>query len=311
MPSKTLLYRQIADDLAAILVEPVQSRAPEIQPRELLHRLREICDETGAALIVDEMITGFRMHPGGAQAVFEFRADLATYGKIVGGGYPLGIIAGCSRFMDALDGGYWSFGDDSMPTVGVTYFAGTFVRHPVALAAARSVLLKMRECGPGLQEDLNRKTADLTAELGDFVAAVSSRVHVHHCASWFEVTAPREETYMPLFFALLRLKGFHVQDGRPFFLTTAHTDEDLAAFATAFRESLAELIVNDMLDGDKLAAHRVLRKSEIEPPVEGAKLGRDQHGNPGWFIADPDRDGKYLQVAAAGADDSSSRQQQK
>ena len=82
------------------------------------------------------MVTGFRLHPGGAQALFGVRADLATYGKVVGGGLPIGILAGTSRFMDALDGGTWRYGDDLVPEAAVTVFAGTFVRHPLALAAA-------------------------------------------------------------------------------------------------------------------------------------------------------------------------------
>ena len=57
---------------------------------------------------------------------------------MVGGGLPIGVIAGKRAFMDALDGGHWQYGDDSIPTVGVTYFAGTFVRHPLALAAAQA-----------------------------------------------------------------------------------------------------------------------------------------------------------------------------
>ena len=93
--------------------------------------------KSGTLLIFDEVITGFRSHPGGAQALFGIRADLATYGKVVGGGFPIGVIAGKREYMDALDGGGWQYGDDSMPTVGVTYFAGTFVRHPLALAAAQ------------------------------------------------------------------------------------------------------------------------------------------------------------------------------
>src|SRR5271168_2421130 len=63
------------------------------------------------ALVFDEMITGFRIHPGGAQAWLDLRADLATYGKIAGGGLPVGIVAGSARFLDAIDGGYWDYGD--------------------------------------------------------------------------------------------------------------------------------------------------------------------------------------------------------
>ena len=139
-PESLEIIRARADELAAVLVEPVQSRRPDFQPREFLHELREITREAGALLIFDEVVTGFRAHPGGAQALFGVQADLATYGKVVGGGFPIGVIAGKRDYMDALDGGHWQYGDDSVPTVGVTYFAGTFVRHPLALAAAKAVL---------------------------------------------------------------------------------------------------------------------------------------------------------------------------
>ena len=134
-----------------MLVEPVQSRRPELQPKEFLREVRELTSDSGTALIFDEMITGFRSHPGGAQALFGVKADLATYGKVVGGGLPIGIVAGQGRFMDALDGGKWSYGDDSFPEIGVTFFAGTFVRHPLALAAARAVLRHLKQSGPDLQ----------------------------------------------------------------------------------------------------------------------------------------------------------------
>ena len=127
-------------ELAAVLVEPVQSRRPELQPREFLKELRRLTAASGTALIFDEVVTGFRVAPGGAQAFFDVRADLATYGKVVGGGLPIGVVAGRREYMDALDGGGWSFGDASFPDVGVTFFAGTFVRHPLALAAAVAVL---------------------------------------------------------------------------------------------------------------------------------------------------------------------------
>jgi glutamate-1-semialdehyde aminotransferase len=119
-------------DLAAVLVEPVQSRRPELQPREFLHEVRRLTEASDTALVFDEVVTGFRTHPGGAQAIFGVRADLATYGKVIGGGLPIGLVAGRREYMDALDGGGWEYGDDSMPEVGVTFFAGTFVRHPLA-----------------------------------------------------------------------------------------------------------------------------------------------------------------------------------
>ena len=136
------------DELAAVLVEPVQSRRPELQPREFLHEVRRLTEASGTALVFDEVVTGFRAHPGGAQAIFGVRADMATYGKVIGGGLPIGLVAGRREYMDALDGGAWQYGDDSIPEVGVTFFAGTFVRHPLALAAARAVVAQLEERGP-------------------------------------------------------------------------------------------------------------------------------------------------------------------
>src|SRR6202041_3316764 len=98
------------------------------------------------------VVTGFRVHPGGCQAIFDIKADLATYGKVLAGGLPIGILAGRAAFMDALDGGKWKYGDDSYPEVGVTFFAGTFVRHPLVLAAALAVLKHLKAAGPALPD---------------------------------------------------------------------------------------------------------------------------------------------------------------
>src|SRR6185436_2663914 len=151
-PESLEILRKRADELAAILVEPVQSRRPDFRPREFLHELRALTEKSGTVLVFDEVITGFRTGMGGAQEYFGLKADLGTYGKVVGGGLPIGIIAGKPQFMDALDGGAWQFGDASVPTVGVTYFAGTFVRHPLALAAVRAVLKHLKKEGPALQQ---------------------------------------------------------------------------------------------------------------------------------------------------------------
>ena len=107
--------RANAGDLAAVVCETVQSRHPGLRPREFLAELRSITEASGSALVFDEVVTGFRVHPGGMQRVFGIRADMATYGKVVGGGMPVGVLAGNRRFMDALDGGMWSYGDKSFP----------------------------------------------------------------------------------------------------------------------------------------------------------------------------------------------------
>jgi len=237
-PESLDILRRHADDLAAVLVEPVQSRRPDLQPREFLHQLRALTTECGIAMIMDEVITGFRCHPGGAQALFGVKGDIATYGKIIGGGLPIGAITGRAEYMDAFDGGSWQFGDDSYPTAGVTFFAGTFVRHPLTLAAARAVLLHLKERGVALQNELAERTAGMIREIAPSLEGTP--FELPNFASVFFVRA-HDFKYSGLLYALLRYRGIHIWEGRPCFLGTAHTAEDVAKIVTAFKESLAEL----------------------------------------------------------------------
>ena len=226
-------------NLAAVLVEPVQSRHPDLQPREFLHAVRRLTAAHDTALIFDEIVTGFRVHPGGAQAVFGVKADLATYGKVIGGGMPIGAVAGSATYMDALDGGTWRFGDDSIPEKGVTFFAGTFVRHPVAMAACMAALRYLKEQGPALQESLNARTAWFVGRLNAIFEKAGVPAHVQQFGSVMYYKFPPEERFASLFFAHLREKGVHVLEGFPCFMTTAHTEEDLDFVLDAYEESIA------------------------------------------------------------------------
>ena len=172
------ILREMKDQVAAVLVEPVQSRRPGFHDAGYIKKLRDVTRDAGSALILDEVVTGFRVAPGGIQQRFEVDADLAVYGKVVGGGYPIGIIGGKSKFMDALDGGFWRYGDDSIPEAGVTFFAGTFVRHPLALAATKAVLTKIQAEGPALYDDMEKKTAALATEARSFVRGTGMRREV-------------------------------------------------------------------------------------------------------------------------------------
>lgn len=288
------ILRQRSHELAAIMVEPVQSRRPDFQPREFLHSCRNICDESGAALIFDEVITGFRTGPQGAQGFFGVRADIATYGKVVGGGMPIGIIGGCKRFMDALDGGFWRFGDDSIPTTGVTYFAGTFVRHPFALAAARAVLLELKEKGPALQEAVTAKTERFATELNQFFKEAGVPIKIKHFASLWKIFYSEDQVYGDLLFVFLRDKGIHIWDGFPCFMTTAHSEADVRQMVKAIRESVVEMQEAGFLP--EAPAKSGLAFDASRPPVPGARLGRDPNGNPAWFAPNPQDPGKYVQV---------------
>ena len=179
--------------------------------------------------------------------MFDIRADLATYGKVIGGGMPIGVVAGKRAFMDALDGGAWQYGDDSVPTVGVTYFAGTFVRHPLALAAAKASLLHLKQQGPQLQEQLNLSTAAMADELGAFCREVGAPIEIRHFGSLWRVAWLEEHPLQDLLFAMMRSRGVHILDNFPCFMTTAHTPQDIATIKSAFRESVAELQAAEFL----------------------------------------------------------------
>ncbi|MBN3889027.1 MAG: aminotransferase class III-fold pyridoxal phosphate-dependent enzyme [Nostoc sp. JL31] len=300
-PESLEILRSRADELAAVMVESVQSRRPEYQPKEFLQQLRDFTEDAGIALIFDEIVTGFRIHPGGAQAHFGIKADIATYGKIVGGGLPIGVIAGKSQYMDALDGGFWQFGDDSVPEVGVTYFAGTFVRHPLALAAAKAVLQHLKQSGPSLQQNLNARTDKFVAELMGYFQQVQAPFTAYNFGSLFMVKSLSEFPYGDLLFYLLRDKGVHTWDHRPCFLTTAHSEADLAVVMAAFKESIAEMQSAGFLSAPPIeVTNREVTNNSLRnrPPQPDAKLGRDPQGNPAWYIPDTERPGKYLQVAS-------------
>lgn len=240
-PESLELLRAHAHELAAVLVEPVQSRKPELQPVAFMHEVRKITAASETALIFDEIITGFRAHPGGTQALWGIKADMATYGKIIGGGMPCGALCGKAMYMDALDGGDWHYGDNSAPEVGVTFFAGTYVRHPLAIRAALSVLTRLKREGPELQERLSKRADHLAQELNRFFEQEQIPMRITWFRSMLYFTFQQEFKYSSLLFFHMRLKGVHIWENRPFFISTAHTDEEIAFIIHAFKESLREL----------------------------------------------------------------------
>lgn len=246
--------RQHGDDIAAVIAEPVQSRHPEVQPAGFLRELRAITEAAGSALVFDEVVTGFRVHPGGMQAVFGIRADMATYGKVVGGGMPVGVLAGKRSFMDALDGGAWRYGDDSVPEVAPTFFAGTFVRHPMVMAAAKAVLLHLKDQGPALQEQLAARAQGLANRINAELARRGVGARAESYSSWFYLALGGEDRLASLFYHHMRLLGVHWQEGFPCYFTTEHSDADMAFIYDAFVKTLDALQGAGILTGSGVAA---------------------------------------------------------
>lgn len=257
-PDAFEVIREQAENLALVLVEPVRSRSPDFQPKEYLQELRSLTEELGIPLLFDEIVTGFRSHPGGAQHLFGVKADLVTYGKVVGGGLPIGIVTGSSTYMDTLDGGMWDYGDDSVPPADMTWFAGTFVRHPMALAATRATLQHLVAEGPALQQGLNARSEKLASDLNELMCRLKVPIKVEQFASVLRVRFTAFQEYGDLLFFHLRNRGVMTYEGRPIFLTTAHSDKDLQKVYEAFEDSARALIAVGLLEGrDPTAARRL------------------------------------------------------
>ncbi|MBB2148390.1 polyketide synthase [Pedobacter gandavensis] len=294
------IIKERAHEIAAVLVEPVQSRRPEFQPIDFLKALRVVTEQSGTALIFDEVISGFRFHPRGTQGMFGIKADMGTYGKVAGAGISIGIIAGKRKFMDALDGGFWQYGDDSVPEIGVTYFAGTFVRHPLALATAKASLTYMQEQGPGLQSGLNEKTKYIADTLNGIIKQLDVPMFIAQFGSLWRVKFLEDYAYTELFFTLMRLKGIHILEGFSCFLTTAHSQEDIDKIIHTFEACLRELkaanFIPTYIHPEVQEDIATKMNTYNNPPLTNARLGKDKDGNPAWFIEDEQNPGKYLQI---------------
>jgi glutamate-1-semialdehyde 2,1-aminomutase len=212
---------QYGEGLAAILVEPVAGNMGVVPPEEgFLLALRRLCDASGALLVFDEVITGFRVARGGAQERFAVAPDLTILGKIVGGGLPLAAFGGRAEIMDRL-----------APS-GDVYQAGTLSGNPLATAAGLAVLRRLRD--PSVYEELERRGARLEAGLASHgrlqrVGAMATLFMTDTAVRNFDdAQACDTERYAALFRHLLA-QGIYVAPSQfeAMFLSLAHSDEEI------------------------------------------------------------------------------------
>ena len=209
------------EGLSAIIVEPVAGNMGVVPPAEgFLQGLRELCDASGALLVFDEAITGFRVARGGAQELYGIRPDLTILGKILGGGLPLAAFGGRADVMELL-----------APS-GPVYQAGTLSGNPLATAAGLSVLRRLRD--PAVYDGLERRAARLEAGLAPFgrvrrVGAMLTLFMTQGGVRDFE-DAQRSDTerYGALFRHLLA-RGIYIAPSQfeAMFVSLAHGDEEI------------------------------------------------------------------------------------
>ena len=217
------------EGLAAVIVEPVAGNMGVVPPAEgFLEVLRQLCDASGALLVFDEVITGFRVARGGAQERFGVLPDLTVLGKIVGGGLPLAAFGGRAELMDRL------------APAGDVYQAGTLSGNPLATAAGLAMLRRLRD--PVIYEELERCAARLEEGLRPFgtVQRVGAMLTLF-CAeepvrNFEDARAADTERYAALFRHLLE-RGIYIAPSQfeAMFVSLAHGDEDIDRTVEAVR----------------------------------------------------------------------------
>lgn len=225
------------DSIAGILIEPVQSRRPDFFPIEFIKELRAFTLKSNIALIFDEVITGFRMNIGGCQAILDIKADIVCYGKVIGGGLPIGIVSGKPEYLDYTDGGKWKFGDDSQPNNEMTFVAGTFCHHPLALRTALKTIELLKN-NIQIQEQLESRTKEMCKRLNNFFNDEKINVKVVHFGSLFRFITPGKTKYI---YHLLLLNGVYIWEGRNCFLSVAHDDKVIEALEQKIKSSALSL----------------------------------------------------------------------
>jgi len=235
--------RRHASRLAGVIIEPVQGAAGTIPAnQEFLSELRWLTTEIGAMLIFDEVITGFRLAPGGGQEFFGVTPDVSTFGKVAGGGLPFGAVGGTAEAMRLME-------YDTEP--GSILMAGTFNGNPLVTAAGKAVLRYLGS-EPQLYARLNAMGDRFRAEINRFAQDEDYPAIATGVGSMFWMHATRgpvksvrdawqgDRFASPGLRLLYRKNGLHISSHHGF-MCTAHTDEDITRLIEVHKAAMQEL----------------------------------------------------------------------
>ncbi len=231
------------NEVAAVIVEPVAANMGVVPPKAgFLQGLRKLCDEHGALLIFDEVITGFRLAAGGAQEYFGVRADIVTFGKIIGGGFPVGAYAGKRELMELV------------APCGPVYQAGTLSGNPVAMAAGLTQLDILTD-NPGCYDVMETSARYLANHLRESARLHGVAAQVNQAGSLlclyftgnpvdcFEAAKASDTELYAKYFNEMLLSGVYLAPSQfeAMFVSSAHTQKDLAFTVEAAEEAFARL----------------------------------------------------------------------
>ncbi|MBW1688646.1 MAG: aminotransferase class III-fold pyridoxal phosphate-dependent enzyme [Deltaproteobacteria bacterium] len=246
--------RKHSDELAAVMIEPVPSSFP-VEMGDFLRELREVTRDCGVLLIFDEVISGFRLSYGGAQERFSITPDIATYGKIMGGGFPAGAIAGS---FDALAPLITS-GDALQDLQEKILIIGTFSGNPVTASAGTATLEYLRN-HPEVYAHIDRLASRIKREVHTFCEKQGLAFRLIGVGSWFlphfvegEPTNARDLRGLDnllrgeILGNYMRYHGVYMPDLHTVFMSAVHTDEDADGIIEAFETSLLEMREDGLL----------------------------------------------------------------
>lgn len=236
-------FTENPQQIAAIIVEPVAGNMNCILPEpDFLPGLRALCDKFGALLIIDEVMTGFRVALGGAQSYYQVKPDLTCLGKVIGGGMPVGAFGGRRDIMQLL------------APIGPVYQAGTLSGNPIAMAAGLACLQLITQ--PGVYQTVNQRTTQLAAGLLAAAKQQNIPLVVNHAGGMFGLfftKLPRVTCYQHLqqcdigrfskFFHLMLQQSIYLAPSafESGFMSLAHTSEDIDKTIEAARHCFAQL----------------------------------------------------------------------
>ncbi|MDP4261755.1 MAG: glutamate-1-semialdehyde 2,1-aminomutase [Bacteroidota bacterium] len=237
------LVAQYKGEIAAIIVEPVAGNMGCVLPQPHFHEgLRKLCDEHGIVFIFDEVMTGFRLAPGGAQEKLTIKADLVTYGKVIGGGLPVGAFGGKKEIMQHI------------APLGNVYQAGTLSGNPIAMIAGYTLLKELIN-NPSIYKELDEKTEYLHKGLEKVLQAWGQPFVINRFGSMISVhfsdkpvidfataSSANNEVFKKYFHAMLN-RGVYLPPSafESWFLNNALTKEDLDKTISATKESLEDI----------------------------------------------------------------------
>lgn len=242
LDSVSELFKANADEVACIIVEPVAGNMGLVPPRPgFLEGLRKLCDAHGALLIFDEVMTGFRLSPAGAEGLYGVTPDLAAFGKIIGGGLPVGGYGGKKEFMMQIS------------PLGPIYQSGTLSGNPLAMAAGIATLTALGE--EGFYEALEAKSIAFTDSILEGVKDLSIDIQIQQVGSMFTIffqdkpinnfadACQGDDSVYAQFFQGLLKKGIYIAPSayEAWFMSAAHTETQLNKASKAIIEVLTEM----------------------------------------------------------------------